>query len=267
MAGRMTPTAPTGSRRPLVLGPRLAARVAADGPALRVQAAGSAQVRFPLDRVSRVVGGSHTDWDAGALRACLCRGIPVVIVGNDGAALGCLHPARARASSLAEGIEELLGRPSGSERYGCWLRAARMRVLVDWRETRRAAGGTLAPGAFEDLVRIHVYRDDGRSPFGDRTGFWQGALSALAAETIGRFGLDPVYWGAGDEALDLHRDLSRLLELRLHLEVSQGMEQGLHGDVAIFRVFHALSAGLERAAAETIASLARRVRQVLAEWR
>ncbi len=267
MAGRMTPVLPTGSRRPLVLGPRLAARVAADGPALRVKAAGRAQARFPLDRVSRVVAGSRTDWEAGALRACLGSGIPVVIVGDDGAPLGCLHPARPRASSLAEGLEEMLGRPSGSERYACWLRATRMRVLVDWREMRRAAGDALAPGAFEDLVRIHVYRDDGRSPFGDRTGLWQGALSSLAAEAVGRFGLDPVYWGTGDETLDLHRDLSRLLELRLRLEIGEGMEQGLDGDGAILRVFHALSAGLERAAAETIASLARRVRQVLAEWR
>lgn len=267
MAGRMTPAVRAASRRPLVLGPRLAARVAADGPALRVKAAGRAQARFPLDRVSRVVAGSRTDWHAGALRACLGSGIPVVIVGDDGTPLGCLHPARTRASSLSDGIEELLGRPAGLERYACWLRATRMRTLADWREARSAAGETLAPGAFEDLVRLHVYRDDGRSPFGERTGLWQGALSALAAEAIGRFGLQPVYWAVGGEALDLHRDLTRLLELRLRLQIGAGMEQGLAGDAAVLRVFHALSGALEEQAGGILAGLARRVRQVLAEWR
>jgi hypothetical protein len=43
-------------------------------------------------------------------------------------------------------------------------------------------------------------------------------------ETILRWGVAPVLWGSGGEALDLRRDLAELLELRLRLEVRSEAE-------------------------------------------
>jgi hypothetical protein len=254
-------------RRPLFLGRRVRARVDADGPALRVRAHGRAETRYPLARVSRVIASPRVDWGAEALRACLGYGIPIVIVGDDGAPLGSLQPAQARFSRLAEDLEELLERPDWREVYAIWLRAARMRLLAGWREQRRAEGAPPGPGEFGELVRRHVYCAGHDSPFADATGLWRGALYALVAGAIRRSGLQPVYWGSGGDALELLRDLTRLLELRLRLEVHEGMESGLEGEAVVLRVFHALSATLEAEAERIVSSLARRVKQVLAEWR
>ncbi len=255
------------SRRPLFVGARVRARLDADGPALRVRAVGRAETRYPLARVSRVIASPRVDWSAGALRACLETGIPIVIVGDDGAPLGSFHPAQALASRLSESIEELLDRPDWRELYANWLRAARMRVLTEWREARQAEGPPPAPGEFGELVRRHVYGAESTSPFADAVGLWRGALCALAGTAIRRAALQPVYWGTGGCALDLLRDLTNLLELRLRLDVRDGMERGLDGEAVVLRVFHSLSEDLEVQAKRSIESFARRVKQVLAEWR
>src|SRR6266436_4062173 len=98
-------------RRPLFLRPALRARVDADGPALRVRAERRAEARFPLDRVSRIVASARVNWSADALRACLERAIPIVIVTEEGAPLGSIQPAQVHASRLAEALEELLDWP------------------------------------------------------------------------------------------------------------------------------------------------------------
>lgn len=254
-------------RRPLYLGARVNARVDADGPALRVRAAGRAEARYPLYRVSRVIAGHRVHWSAGALQACLESGIPIVIVGDGGAPLGSFHPACVRASALCGDLDELLDRPDWQGIYANWLRALRMRVLVEWCRREAAAGKPLAPGEFKELVRRHIYACAHASPFHEATGFWRAALYALAAGAIRRAGLQPVHWGAGGTALNLLEDVTQVLELRLRLEIGAGMEQGLAGEAVALRVFHAQTARLEGQCDRFFASLARRAKQVLAEWR
>lgn len=256
-----------GSRRPLVLGARVKARVEADGPALRIRAAGRAEARYPLARLSRIVASLRVEWSASALRACLETGIPIVIVGEDGAALGALHPSRPVAAAFSARMEELLDRPDGLEIYANWLRATRMRVLANWRAERELAGAAVGSGEFAELVRRHVYGGETESAFRGTTGLWRGAICALAAEAIQRAGLQPVYWGEAAEPLDLRRDLAQVLELRLRLEVRQGMEGGLDGEPAVLRVFHAKAGVLQAEAQRLIGSLACRINRALAEWR
>jgi hypothetical protein len=71
-------------------------------------------------------------------------------------------------------------------------------------------------------------------------------------------------WGSGGEALDLRNDLAGVMELRLRLEVCQGMEGALKGEATILMAFSALTEKLEFEAARAIRSLARRVNEVLA---
>lgn len=255
------------SRRPLYLCARVKARVDADGPALRVRSAGRAEARYPLYRVSRVIASFRVDWSAAALQACLETGIPIVIVAGSGAPLGSFQPAHLRTSRLSEDLEELLYRSDGCEIYATWLRAARMRVLGEWRTGRETAGKPPAAGEFKELVRRYVYGSRHTTPFEGATGLWRGALCALVAEVLRRAGNQPVYWGSGGTALNLLDDMARLLELRLRLEVQAGMEHGLAGEAVVLRVFHALSDSLEEQCGRVLASLARRVKQVLAEWR
>jgi hypothetical protein len=266
-AAAACPPASPASRRPLFLRPALRARVDADGPALRVRAERRAETRFPLGRVSRIVASARVNWSADALRACLERAIPIVIVSEDGSPLGSIQPARVHGSRLAEALEELLDWPDWRDIYGCWLRAARMRVLADWRRAREAEGAPPDPRAYQELVKRHVYGGDMASPTHQMTGLWRGALYALAAETIQRWGGSAVMWGSGGDAIDLRRDLSELMELRLRIEVCGGAEAALKGEAAMLLVFHALTKKLEFEAARAMRSLARRVKEVLSEWR
>ncbi|OGA54693.1 MAG: hypothetical protein A3G24_10150 [Betaproteobacteria bacterium RIFCSPLOWO2_12_FULL_62_13] len=214
-----------------------------------------------------MIASNRVDWSAAALEACLESGIPIVIVAGSGAPLGSVQPACVSASRLSEDIDELLDRPDWREIYGNWLRAARMRVLAEWRTDRERGGNSLAPGEFKEMVRRYVYSSPDASPFAETMGLWRGALCALAAEELRRSELQPVYWGAGGTALNLLDDMARVLELRLRLEVDSGMERGLTGEAVALRVFHAISDKLDVQCGRILLSLARRVKQVLAEWR
>ena len=258
---------PEDCRRPLYLCARHKARVDADGPALRVRSSGRAEARYPLYRVSRVIASNRVDWSAAALEACLEAGIPIVIVASSGAPLGSVQPARVSDSPLASAIDELLDRPDWREIYDNWLRAARMRVLAEWKAERNAAGIPLAPGEFSELVRKFVYRPAEAISFEEATGLWRAAVCALAATALTRVGLRPVHWGAGGTAVNLLDDLARLLEVRLRLEVSVSMQQALDGEALTLRVFHAISNKLDAQCRRVLLSLARRAKQVLAEWR
>jgi hypothetical protein len=264
-AAATLPAAVADSRRPLFLGPALRGRVDADGPALRVRAARRAEARFPLDRVSRVIANAHMSWSAEALRACLERAIPIVIMQGDGSPLGSVQPARIRRAGLAAVLEELLDWPDWPDTYRCWLRAARMRVLADWRHARQLAGTPVDPLVYQELVKKHVYRAGAASPTQGMPQLWRAAVYALAIQTIERYGAPALLRQPGGRAADLRRDLSELLELRLRLEVSQ--EAALKGEPVMLLAFHAITEKLEFEAGRALRSLARRVHQVLSEWR
>jgi hypothetical protein len=260
-------------RRPLFLGAALRGRVDADGPGLRVRAEGRAETRFPLDRLSRVVAGARLNWSAEALRACFERAIPVVIVREDGSPLGSIQPARVHRARLAEALDELLDRPDWLDVYRCWLRSARMRALTDWRRRQEGGKATTSLRTYQEFVKQQVYCPPAvtglsTEPAARRTGaLWRGVVYSLAAETVLRWGVPPVIWGSGGEPLDLRHDLADLLELRLRLEVREEMEGALKGEKEMLLVFNALSEKLDFEAARAMRSLARRVKEVLSEWR
>lgn len=261
------PRAAAECRRPLYLCARLKARVDADGPALRVRAAGRAEARYPLYRVSRVIASTGVEWSAAALQTCLESGIPIVIVTGSGAPLGSVQPVCASASRLSDDINELLDRPDWREIYDNWLRATRMRVLGEWRTEREAAGDPPAPGEFKEMVRKFVYGCAVAVPSGEATGPWRAALCGLATATLRGAGLQSVYWGAGGTALNLLDDVVQVLELRLRLEVNPRMECALSGEAVTLRVVHAISGKLDAQCKRILLSLARRLKQLLAEWR
>jgi hypothetical protein len=265
--GSSAPAAGPVMRRPLFLRPAGGARVDTDGPALRVRAERRADTRFPLERVSRIVAGARVSFSADALRACFEHAIPIVIVNADGTPLGSIQPARPATLPLARALDEFLDWPDWRDIYLCWLRAARMRVLADWRRAREAEGAVVDPRAWQELVKKHLYPAQAAPGKQTMTGLWRGAIYALAADAIQRWGVSGVMWGEGGEALDLRRDLAQLLELRLRLEVREEAEGSLQGEAAMLLVFHALTKKLEAEAARVMRSLARRVKEVLSGCR
>lgn len=176
--GVAPPLRPAGIARPLFLGHTLRGHVDLDGPALRVRGEGQAERRFPLDRLSRVFANARLNWSGDALRACLERAIPVVIVSADGTPLGSLQPTRLRPSRLTEALEELLEWPNWRDIYLCWLRAARMRVLANWRRAQQAAGAAPEERDYHELVKRHVYVGEPASPMHGITELWRVAVYA-----------------------------------------------------------------------------------------
>jgi hypothetical protein len=254
-------------RRPLYISARLRAQVDVDGAALRVRTEAGVMARYPLDRVSRVIANACVDWSATALRSCMERGIPIVIAGSDGVPLGAVQPAGVSASQLSADLEELLDRPDWREIYGNWLRAVRMRIVGRWWAERRVAGKACSPDEFRETVRKFVYGADHAIAIGAKVGIWRAALFALAASTLHRAGLQTAYWGAGPSVLRLLEDLAGLLELALRLEISAVMEQSIADEAVALRVLHAMTPALEAQCGRVLLSLARRVKQVLSEWR
>jgi hypothetical protein len=254
-------------RRPLFLRPAGSARVDLDGPALRVRAERKEETRFPLDRMSRIVAGARVNFSAEAICACLEHAIPIVIVNKDGTALGSVQPARIAPLPLARALEELLDWPDWRDIYGCWLRAARMRVVADRRRAREAEGKAPDPRAYQELVRKHLYPAAAASGYQTMTGLWRGAVYALAAEATVRWGVPGVMHGDGGDVLDLRRDLAQLMELRLRLEVREEAEGSLKGEAAMLLVFHAFTKKLEAEVARAMRSLARRVKEVVSGCR
>lgn len=258
---------PEASRKPLYLCARAKARVDVDGPALHVRSTGRADASYPLYRVSRVISSTCVDWSAAALGACLESGIPIVIVDRSGAPVGVVQPARTFASRLSEDIDELLDRPDWLEIYENWLRAARMRIVGEWRTGREKAGKVFAPGELQEYVRRFVYGPVDAIPLEGATGIWRGAVCSFAASALHRMELQSMYCGAGGTALNLLDDMTRLLELRLRLEIEVRMEYSLVGEAVALKVLHAMTDRLDEQCERLLASLARRVKQVLAEWR
>lgn len=99
-------------------------------PALRVAAVERAPTIHPLSSLSRVLCRGPVDWAAGALRACLEAGVPIVFVAGDGRVQGVLQVSRADVTGLGEYLRcvaELLDWPA---RYDNWRRAQQHRLIA-----------------------------------------------------------------------------------------------------------------------------------------
>jgi CRISPR/Cas system-associated endonuclease Cas1 len=75
-----------------------AAALRLEGPALIVDQPDSAEGRFPLRLLSRVVVRGPVPWSMEALFACLASGVPITFLSLDGAVIGSASAATARRS-------------------------------------------------------------------------------------------------------------------------------------------------------------------------
>jgi len=266
MNARVPSAAPT-PRLPLYLYGKSPTRVGADGPALLVRSADKAPLRYPFARLARVIAGPRVEWQASALAACRREGLPIVFLDAVGAPTGYLLPVQGKPSRLDAVIEEILDRADWPLHYGNWLRARRMKLLLDWRRARRAAGRDIEEQDLLELIRRHVYRPEAERFAFPQQAVQAGALTAYALQTLHRAGLKPRYWGIDGKPLEVADDLARLLGLAMHLEM-HGLGAMLHGnDAALLHVLHSFGARIEGLLAQTLGSLHRRLRTLLEEWR
>jgi hypothetical protein len=188
--------------RPLYID-RAAAAVRLDGPALIVERPESAEGRFPLRLLSRVVVRGPVPWTMEALFACLADGVPVTFLALDGAVLGlCLGRDRPE-ESLAALLDRLTAEPNWVEIYERWHKAAERRAIVE--AARRFALPADADLRPHNVGALLLARLPGGDTPGARSALRRldGFLCAHLSELFARAGVPLCYRGGRGSALDL----------------------------------------------------------------
>jgi hypothetical protein len=103
--------------------------VAADGPALLVRAAGSADRRYPLTRIGRITAWGDIAWSHDAICLCLRAGIPLVFHTGGREIAGYAVPARPAQERWTSRLERFAERPDARSRYTDWLRSEQRRAV------------------------------------------------------------------------------------------------------------------------------------------
>ena len=209
--------------RPLYLD-RGAAAVRLEGPALIVEQPDSANGRFPLRLLSRVVVRGPVPWSMEALFACLAGGVPITFLSLDGAVIGlCLGRDRPE-ESLTILLDRLLAEPGWAEIYTRWCKAVKRRAIVE--VARRLAlpvGADLRPEVVCALAAAHM-------PGGDTPGArsalrrLDGYLCAHLSELFARAGVPLEYRGGRGSPLDLRPAFLSALRWYLWLPLRRWLE-------------------------------------------
>lgn len=203
--------------RTLYLAAPVPMRVSSTGEALVISRQDEhAPVRLPVDRIMRVVCNELTEWSGAALALCLYHGVSVTWMDSHGATAGHLWPRQPQRCSLGEALD-ILGtdQPLWVERYACWLRHERLRVLKHWGQQREASGCPVGVPEWSQAKQAYVYRGEiaVHLPW-----VLQGMAGALVASRLLESGLEPHYWCIGsDEPLALAEDVTALIWAEMNL--------------------------------------------------
>jgi hypothetical protein len=240
-----------------------AAAVRLEGPALIVDQPETAEGRFPLRLLSRVVVRGAVPWSMEALFACLASGVPITFLSLDGQVVGlCLGRDRPE-ESLAMLLDRLLGEPGWAEIYQRWCKAAERRAILEAaRRLSLPVGTDLRPEIVRSLAASLL-------PGGDTPGArsalrrLDGYLCAHLSELFGRAGVPLEYRGGRGSPLDLRPAFRGALRWYLWLPLRCWLELGRRHPVPR----GAASAARRRAAAQYEAAapqIAARFRRLLA---
>ena len=201
-----------------------ATAVRLEGPALIVEQPDSADGRFPLRLLSRVVVRGPVPWSMEALFSCLAGGVPITFLSLDGEVVGlCLGRDRPE-KSLAMLLDRLLAEPGWAEVYDRRRKAAERRAIVE--VARRLAlpvGTDLRPEAVRALAASHL-------PGGDTPGArsalrrLDGYLCAHLSELLARAGVPLAYRGGRGSALDVRLAFRVALRWYLWLPLTRWLE-------------------------------------------
>ncbi len=163
--------------------------VTADGPALRIRRAGSADGRAPLRLISRIVVRGKVAWQTEALVACMNADVPVAFVAGDGSVRGWCLGARGSEDDINSLLDDCAQRRDWPGRYQDWLRAMERRAMIFALPPGRPVPEALRAS---DLWAAHEARLDRlRAPVETRVilDTLTGALEAHLAELFRRSGV------------------------------------------------------------------------------
>lgn len=185
------------------------ALVRLDGPSLIVVKDGTAQRRYPFQRISDVVLLGQVLIGYEALVECVRRGIPVTALNGRGAPMGYFLPWQTRNVRAQELVESFLAEPQWKSRYSDWLNSARQKEIL-------AVAARLGNGLTDlrpDAAR-HAFEDAERRRSRSARQAWKGFLSHVVREAFTRKRLNAPLLGGRRPGLDLIRDFTDVLSWR-----------------------------------------------------
>ena len=208
--------APRGAdARTLYLGQATCQRVDGSGDALVVSAQRDGEplrrLRFPVQRVARVVSSTAVDWSGAALQLCLQRHLSICWLDSHGEALGSLHSHKAETAPFATALDVLLETTEGHARYQHWLKSRRMQVQLQW---GRSDGLVIAPQHWEATKRSWVY---GAQIAAHLPSAMHSLIAACVAQQLQEHQLLPVHFGPAAQPVWLAQDLAWLLWAEMNL--------------------------------------------------
>jgi hypothetical protein len=250
-------SASAGPRKPLHLDGRVhPIDVGVSGPALAV-ARGARRMQFPLARLSRILVCGRVRWEAEALALCLRHRVAVVFADGRAQPIGAALALQARPGALDELLAEFVDRSRWRERYDNWMRSQRLRVLLEWRRRRTAAGAQPSCAEWVEAVRSNVYLPQlaARGPS-------YGACYALALVVLARAGARSQYRAFDGGVLALGAELASVLDLRVTLSLG-ALAHGFDEHESLkARGFEAQAAAHEA----FVVTLLERLRRRIGEW-
>ena len=188
-------------------------RIRRDGPSLRLLRAGTADARYPLRRLTRLVVRGAVSWDGDALAACLGHGVPVSLLDGGGRTLGACLPATARAADTAALVDEADGAGVLHGTLANWLRAAERRRILAMVQRLGLAPADLRPATVRRAL-VAALDAAGPLPGQDLLERLEALLDGEVGALLLAEGIGPRLQG-GTAGIDLRRDLRRVLAWEL----------------------------------------------------
>ena len=116
--------------KPLYLPGQVRTEVVLDGPALRIARPACADLRVPLQRISRIVVSGGVNWATNALLACADNNVPIIFLRGNGSVRARGLGTQSRQSDLQQKWSYFIDRPDWQELYEDWRAPALRRSLA-----------------------------------------------------------------------------------------------------------------------------------------
>lgn len=196
--------------RTLFLGSSGLKKVTCTDAALVVHTAKAQVLRYPINRISKVICCAEAvDWSGQALALCMANNISLTWTNTMGIAVGSAFPLMARPLQLQTNLEIWLDSEGGHEKYQTWLKSRRLVVLTKWSELNKPS-----PKEWEDLKRSWVYREELVEHLAPQL---RSHCVSQVASVLADEGLSPNFIADKLELIPLVTDLAYLLWAEMNL--------------------------------------------------
>jgi hypothetical protein len=189
--------------------------VLVEGPALRIRAAGRADLFSPLPRLARIVSRGAVHWRIEALDACLQWGVPISFLNLKGQAIGACVPLHRPSwkSDLPVLLEAAAEQPGWRERLSDWLSGMERAQMLRLARRHRLRPKDWRPASLAALCEARC--SPGPLPAGEIAAMLDGLHQAEIVALFSRHGVGPRFLAGPTGGAELVAGFARVLRWAL----------------------------------------------------